>query len=200
MPLTIRLCLVVLAVAAEATGPAFAQDSTPLSATASSFQPHQSNEPGNAVDGKDGTFWHSAWNPPAPLPQSITVDRGTPGTVACLAYLPRQSGNNGIITTYNVYVSRDGDTFTKVVGDGKWPANAARKFANFPVTSARYVRLEAVEGVGKFASAAEITLSATPILYPPNTVTVLSPPYCSDIKGATPLRIAAPGFTSAVVK
>ena len=199
----IRECLMVLAFAAVATGPAIAQDSTTptaLSATATSFQPNQGNEPGNAVDGKDGTFWHSAWNPPAPLPQSITVDRGTPGMVACLAYLPRQSGNNGNITSYNVYVSLDGDTFTKVVSNGKWPANAARKFANFPVTSARYVRLEAVEGVGKFASAAEITLSATPILHPPNTVTVLSPGYCSEVKGDTPLRIAAPGFTSAVVK
>jgi hypothetical protein len=68
------------------------------------------------------------------------------------------------------------------------------------VTGARFVRLEAVDGVGKFASAAEITLSATPILYPPQQVTVLSPAYCSDIKGNTPLSIVAPGLTSAEVR
>jgi beta-glucanase (GH16 family) len=178
-----------------------ATEQTRLTATATSFQPDQGNEPDKAVDGDEKTFWHSAWNPHALLPQSITVDQGTPGTVACLAYLPRQSGgSNGTITTYNIYVSTDGKDFTKVVSAGKWPANAARKFANFPATPARYVRLEAVEGVGGFASAAEISLSATPILYSPNQVTVLSPAYCSDIQGDTTLSIAAPGMTSAVVK
>lgn len=173
----------------------------PLTATATSFQPDQGNEPKSAVDGDEKTFWHSAWNPYAALPQSITIDQRTADTVACLTYLPRQSGgNNGTITTYNVYTSTDGHAFTKVVSNGKWAANAARKFANFPPTSARYVRLEAVQGVGKFASAAEISLSATPILYEPNRVTVLSPAYCSDIKGDTPIAIIAPGMTSAVVK
>lgn len=57
-----------------------------------------------------------------------------------------------------------------------------------------------IDGVGKFASAAEITLSATPILHTPNQVTVLSPDYCSDIKGDTTIAIVAPGLTSAVVK
>jgi hypothetical protein len=200
--ITAWLCLVALVVGVAARPVVAADPAAPrgLSATASSFQPDQGNEPGKAVDGDDKTYWHSAWNPHAPLPQWITVDRGAVGTVTCLTYLPRQSGgSNGDITTYNIYVSTDGNTFTKV-GNGKWAANAARKFANFPPTDARYVRLEAVEGVGNFASAAEITLSATPILYPPNQVTVLSPAYCSNIKGDTPLAIVAPGLTSAVVK
>jgi hypothetical protein len=199
----VRCFEVLLVVTVAAMGSLSAQEPAApagLTATASSFQPDQNNEPGKAVDGRDNTFWHSAWNPPAPLPQWITVDRGAAGPVACLTYLPRQSGGNGIITAYNVHVSTDGENFTKVVSGGKWPANAARKFANFPATGARYVRLEAVDAVGKFASAAEITLSATPILYQPNMVTVLSPAYCSDIKGDTTLSIAAPGLTSAVVK
>jgi hypothetical protein len=170
-----------------------------LTATASSFQPDQGNEPAKAVDGLENSFWHSAWNPRAPLPQWITVDQGALGPVACLTYLPRQSGTNGIITDYALHVSPDGETWTKVAS-GKWPANAARKFGNFPLTRTRYVRLEALDGVGKFASAAEITLSPTPILYEPNQVTVLSPPYCSDIQGSTVLQIAAPGFGSVTLR
>lgn len=165
-----------------------------LTATASSFQPGQNNEPQKAVDGNDGTFWHSAWDPYAPLPQTITVDQGAVGPVACLTYLPRQNGENGIITAYNVQVSTDGSAWTPVVSNGKWAATQDRKFANFAVTKARYVRLEAIEGVGKFASAAEITLSPVPVQGPPQ-VKVLSPAYCSDIKGKTSIQVAAPGFT-----
>ena len=201
--MTAWLCSVALVAVIAVSGAVAADPAAPggLTVTVSSFQPDQGNEPGKAVDGDEKTFWHSAWNPHAPLPQSITVDQGAAGTVACLAYLPRQSGgSNGTITTYNISVSTDGKDFTKVVTSGKWSANAARKFANFPATSARYVRLEVVDGVGKFGSAAEITLSATPILYTPNQVTVLSPAYCSDIKGDTTIAIVAPGLTSAVVK
>ena len=197
-------CSAVLLVAFTAIGSARAADPPPskgLVAAASSFQPDQGNEPAKAVDGNDRTFWHSAWNPHAALPQSITVDQGTAGTVACLTYLPRQvGGSNGNITRYNIEVSTDGDAFTRVVSAGRWAPSAARKYANFPATKARFVRLEAMEGVGGFASAAEITLSASPILYPPKQVTVLSPPYCADVKGDTPIAIAAPGLTRAVVK
>jgi len=34
----------------------------------------------------------------------------------------------------------------------------------------------------------------------PGRVTVLSPSYCSDISGSTPISIAAPGFSAVTVK
>lgn len=196
------LCCAAIVLALATDKVAEGADPDPrLKVTVSSYQPDQGNEPEKAVDGDETTFWHSAWNPHAPLPQSITVDRGTLGTIACLTYLPRQSGgSNGNITTYNLYVSTDGSEFTKVINSGKWASSDARKFANFSAQNARYIRLEAVAGVGNFANAAEITLSATPILYQPQQVTVLSPPYCSDIQGDTAINIVAPRLTSAMVK
>ena len=84
---------------------------------------------------------------------------------------------NGTVTAFNLHVSTDGTAFTKVVSDGAWPANGKRKFINFAPVSARYVRFEVLAGVGNFASAAEVSFSATPLAAPPaepGRVTVLA--------------------------
>lgn len=111
-----------------------------------------------AVDDRPETYWHSEFQPHAPLPQSITLDLGRRRTVGGLAYRPRPEGSNGMITAYDVYTSDDGTTFTKVTS-GTWPATTATKLATWPALSTRYVRLQATEGVGGFASAAEIRVT-----------------------------------------
>ncbi len=187
--------------AADAAPPAGDAASThhAPTAVASSFQ--AGNEPAKAVDGDASSIWHSQWDPKVALPQSITLDQGAADTVACVTYLPRQGGGNGTMTAYAISVSVDGTTFTTVVDNGRWPANGKRKFANFPPVSARFVRLEALAGVGDFASAAEIALSRTPIdaMAEPNMVSVLSPAYGADITGDTTIGIVAPGLATAVV-
>ena len=119
-------------------------------------------EVSKALDGNNGTFWHDDFtcgNCPPPLPQSITLALGGTYSISTIRYLPRQDGYmNGTITTYNVYVSSDGISFTKVVSNGSWAQDATEKTASFSPVSGAYVRLEAVAGVGGYASAAEINV------------------------------------------
>ncbi|MCT2582989.1 discoidin domain-containing protein [Actinophytocola gossypii] len=125
---------------------------------ASSFNPGR--PPEDAIDGDINTFWHSEWSPPHPLPQSITLNLGSPTTVSELRYQPRFDGNlNGTIREYVIYVSVDGRSFTEVTS-GTWPVDAREKTATWTATDARYVRLEAHSASGgSYASAAEVTVS-----------------------------------------
>lgn len=119
--------------------------------------------PENVLDGDLATIWHTKYSPTRdPLPQSITLDLGGRYDVAELSYQPRVDGNiNGAITAYNVYASSDGQTFTRVA-NGTWAADASRKSATLEAADTRYLRLEAIEGYGGFASAAEIVLFGRP--------------------------------------
>ncbi|HLI36311.1 MAG TPA: NPCBM/NEW2 domain-containing protein [Streptosporangiaceae bacterium] len=131
-----------------------------LTATATSF--HPGYPPQYAVDGKLTTFWHSEWQPPAPLPQSITIDLGSPHEVTGLIYSARQDGGtSGIITGYTVSVSTDGTSFTQVAR-GSWPSGTSTRSAAFPPAQARYVRLTAASGIAGYASAAEINITDIP--------------------------------------
>lgn len=126
-------------------------------AVATSF--HPGFPPENAVDGDINTIWHSEYSPPNPLPQSITLNLRETKEVGTVGYQPRFDANlNGTITEYNVYVSADGQAFSKVAS-GTWAADARRKTATFDKVQARYVRLEAVKASGgSFCSAAEVTV------------------------------------------
>ena len=131
-----------------------------MTATATSIA--SGYEAAKALDGNNGTFWHDDFtcgNCPPALPQSITLALGGTYNVSTLRYLPRQDVyTNGTITTYNVYVSSDGINFTKVVSNGSWAQGATEKTTSFGPVSGAYVRLEAVAGVGGYASAAEINV------------------------------------------
>lgn len=136
-----------------------------MSATATSFESTVGAVPNNALDGDPATLWHSRYNPDrAPLPQAITVDLGGAYDVSELAYQPRTDGNlNGIITDYNVYVSSDGQNFTRVT-TGSWPADTSTKLAAFDAPRARFIRLEATGSYENkdLASVAEIYFFGTP--------------------------------------
>ena len=125
-----------------------------------------------AIDGNNGTKWHSSWSAGHPVcPLSITLDLGEAyDDVYQLRYLPRQdsaSGGpqyNGIILGYEISVSSDGTTFTKVA-EGEWAENRNLKTASFASTGAKFVRLTALTSMGnsageynQFASAAEINI------------------------------------------
>jgi F5/8 type C domain-containing protein/alpha-galactosidase-like protein len=118
-----------------------------MTATATSAQLSPDYGPQRAIDGDDSTIWHTRYSPTRdPLPQSITLAVGD-------AY----DNLNGAITAYNVYVSRDGEQFTRAAG-GTWTSNASLKTAALAAAGVRYVRLEATAGTGNYASAAEIVL------------------------------------------
>jgi hypothetical protein len=130
-----------------------------MSATATSQQPGYEAE--KAIDGNCGTMWHQSWSPYTPPPQSLTLDLGGDWDTIALVYQPRQDGNaNGVITDYEVAVSQDGVSF-HTVAEGSWTADANVKVAEWPATSARYVRLTARSGVNGHVSAAEIEIAHT---------------------------------------
>ena len=132
----------------------------PVAATATSS--NAGYGPENAVDGDADTLWHTEYDPvKASLPQSITVDLGKVVPIDAFRYTPRQDGTgNGTIANYRIETSADGTTFTQAA-QGQWPDGKEIKYAYFGARSARYVRLTALEGVGGFASAAEIAVGET---------------------------------------
>lgn len=112
----------------------------------------------NAIDGSSATIWHSRWTSPAAgHPHQITLDLGSSQALTGLRYQRRATGTNGDIADYNVLVSSDNTTWTKVAS-GTFPAGKGLAEARFARQDARYVRLEALSATdGKvFASAAEV--------------------------------------------
>ena len=137
-----------------------------MTATADSYQAHYASwccEPQFAIDGDPGTLWHSQFTPYQAPPHEITIDLGGSFDVSGISYLPRQDGNpNGIITSYQVLVSKDGTTFTPAAS-GNWAADPTLKNVGFPsVAGVRYVRLVGLQGQNGFISAAEINVFGKP--------------------------------------
>jgi alpha-glucosidase len=115
----------------------------------------------NAIDGNPATMWHTQWSgTPAPLPHEITVDTHNTYPIDGVTYLPRQdSGTNGRIGRYEVYVSTDGTNWGPAVATGEWADTSGQKRASFPTRTGRYVRLRALSEAGDsgpWTSAAEI--------------------------------------------
>jgi alpha-L-fucosidase len=126
---------------------------TPVSATATS------GTAANAIDDHNdwtgGPEFQRIWQSTGNLPQSVTLDLGSVySDIIYLFYLPRRETGNttGNITSYRIYVSTNGTTFTQIttgtaIGGGTfgtWAATSAIKRVQFAPQTARYVRLEAV--------------------------------------------------------
>lgn len=133
-----------------------------LTATATSAQTSASNGAEKAVDGNPATLWHTQWTPTkAALPQSITLGLNGTYDVSQLRYLPRTDGSmNGRVTEYVVEASADGESYTEV-GRGTWEADTSGDVADIDAPGARFIRLNVLNGVGGYASAAELELIAT---------------------------------------
>ena len=128
--------------------------------TASSYEKGE-GEPGNAIDGQNGTFWHSRWSKDATEhPHWLVVDFGQPLTVASVTTLPRQGSNaNGRVKDYEIYVSADGKQWGTPVAKGSWKNSGNEQTAKFKAPAkGRYLKLVALNEVTgqKFASIAEL--------------------------------------------
>lgn len=142
--------------------------------TASATSSEEGHEPDKALDGDSATTWHTK-SSPAHLPESITLDLGGSYDVNEVKYLPGPEVGDGTITKYNLYVSTDGVNFTKV-DSGVWEADGLEKSAIFEKTKASYVRLEAAQGIGNVASAAELNVYHVPPRSVDHAETTLSSP------------------------
>lgn len=115
----------------------------------------------NVIDGAPSSIWHSRWAAaPVPgYPHWIALDLGSEHLLDGLGYLPRQSGTNGLIKDYEVYLSHDSTTWGSAVATGSFPAGTALARVDFAETAARYVKLVALSSQNglQFAAAAELT-------------------------------------------
>ena len=105
-----------------------------------------------AIDGSAASFWHTRWiGTPAPLPHTLTIDMHEILTVSGLAYLPRPAagGRNGNIGRYQIHVSTDGTTWGTPVLTGTFADTSTEKTVTFPASTARYVRLTALDRGGR---------------------------------------------------
>ena len=142
---------------------------TAVSATATS------GDAALAVDGLNdsskGPFGETLWTSTGTLPQSVTIDLGQVyDGIDMLEYLPQRwtGTTNGNITSYTIYASSDGTTFTKVTS-GTWPASPdynnllSPQRVQFTATNARYWKLEAdaVAGGGTEAIIGEVAVGSS---------------------------------------
>lgn len=140
-----------------------------LSASADSYQ--TGNEAAKAIDGNEGTWWHTSWSNRQDLPQSITLTlKQAVDGLYQLRYKPRNDKDwNGTIQKFEISVSRDGTKFVNVA-EGVWDATRGEKSASFDVQNGVIaVRLTAFTTKGnsagedsQYASAAELNLVRNP--------------------------------------
>lgn len=144
-----------------------------IQASAGSQETANENTPiQNALDGDAGTIWHTKWssgNDNASYSNHyVVLELAEETQIAGLRYQPRQdSSQNGVITQYEVYVSKDGLEYEKKA-EGSWAGDRTWKLASFEApVQAKYVKLVSLnalaDGNGCFSSAAEIRVTLPPV-------------------------------------
>ena len=126
---------------------------------------HSGNEARLAFDGKPSTFWHTEyWGSEPTCPHTIIVDMVKVYEVTAFTYLARQDGNqNGMVKTYEVYLSLDGKTWGSAVVSGEFKNTMALQIANLSkATAGRYLKFVAKSEINgnAWTSAAEIGIEA----------------------------------------
>lgn len=114
----------------------------------------------NAIDGDPNTMWHTAWTSDLEMPHEIVIKADQSYRLTGLSYLARQSGDNGKIANYEIYVSSDGISWGDAVKTGTFENSTDEQVVEFPETEGEYVKLVALtsHNGNPFASAAEINL------------------------------------------
>lgn len=147
------------------------QESVSLSKDATATantQQDGSDEAENAVDGDSETVWHSAWsgfNVSADNPAILTVDLSEEMALTGFQYQNRPSGTNGIIQKFRYVVGTEYDAETNTITDGQVSDvitstsqnPGAWMQVNFDgEKTVRYIQIIVEQGIGSFASIAEI--------------------------------------------
>ncbi|WP_329416632.1 alpha-L-fucosidase [Streptomyces sp. NBC_00704] len=128
---------------------------TPVNAYATAF--HTGEGPLNAIDGLSDVRYETCWSTwSLPLPQSVTIDLGGVwSNVSTLEYLPKQwnrtESTDGDITSYTIFASTDGVTFTQVAA-GAWTGDRTLKLAEWPARNVGFVRIQVNAATGGYAN------------------------------------------------
>jgi beta-galactosidase len=126
---------------------------------------HSGNEARLAFDGKDNTYWHTEWGTNEPrCPHTLIVDMVKTYRVTAFTYLARQDGNqNGMVKSYEVYLSTDGQTWGSPVVSGEFKNTTALQTATLStVKNGRYLKFVTKSEINgnAWTSAAEIGIEA----------------------------------------
>ena len=113
-------------------------------------------------DGLSNTMWHTDWDGTANLDDHyiiFTFDEAT--TIDGMRFLQRQSGTNGLINTFDLYVktAEGGDEWQLLVDNGTLSSDRSWQIVNFQATEVTDVKFktEQSQGDGRiFSAAAEI--------------------------------------------
>ncbi|HFU4123490.1 TPA: beta-N-acetylglucosaminidase domain-containing protein [Streptococcus suis] len=137
-----------------------------MTLTAGSVENRASEAVDNAKDFNLNSHWHSAWSGTDISNLWLTVDTGRVRQLNGLAYRHRQDGSpNGKVTSYDILVSTDNRTWTSVKTGSFDENNRDWQEVSFDPTSARYIKLQAVNTLGdggrpnRFMSASEVRVS-----------------------------------------
>lgn len=137
---------------------------TIVSAGATEARP--GNETTNATDGDPKTIWHSPWSGTGKENFWLMLELKTETLINGIRYLPRSDyESNGNVRGYEVYVSKDKQTWTKVAS-GSWDESRDWKVQTFNSIKAKFIKLKALTTYGtpenKYMCAAEFRVSQAP--------------------------------------
>ena len=132
------------------------------------FSSEQNNPDGDkwlaayAVDGDILTTWSNPWDPTYKgPPHHITIDLGNTYSVTGFTYAKRtdyDGADDGDLSTYTVYVSKDGTTFTKAYDGSFDTVTTDIQTASFKGVNGRYFKL--VQEDQEWIAIAELTIMA----------------------------------------
>ena len=125
-------------------------------------QNSESESASKVLDGNEKTIWHTSWSGTDRQNMWIDFHFDTITTVSSLRYLPRSdNSSNGNITKYLLKASIDnGQTYFNIA-EGKLLDEAGWKSIKFQRQDVTNLRLYALESVGNYATAAEISFYTT---------------------------------------
>lgn len=139
-------------------------ESVPLEVVFVSSQEPGDGAASNLVDGDPSTIWHTMYSiTVAKYPHWVDFDAAQSKLMKGFTYMPRQSGTNGWVKDYEIYVSQDGKNWGEPVHKGTFSAGSeVQKVLFAKPVKARYIRFRALnEQSGQdFASGAEFSLIA----------------------------------------
>lgn len=133
---------------------------------------HGDEPAGQAADGKANTIWHSRWGNSGAGEKDLRdhadlrylqIELKDAKAIQGLRYLPRPTDKNGIVLSYRIDVSTDGENWVTAANGTGWNAAVEWKMVQFDAVEAKYIRLYGVETAdnngnawNEFMSAAEV--------------------------------------------
>ncbi len=157
------LMVLPLCMSVSAAGDAISFDSAWKITSSSEFFPVA-----KAFDGDRATYWHSNYKAEGgtilshdEAPYVITVKFGKDTEVSGWRYTPRSDNETGTVLKYNIYASKDGESFNKIFTGtfdyaNKTKAEFTPSVASWGAYTMKAVKIEITDGRGGYGTAAEI--------------------------------------------